>query len=606
MHYSQYRFTLDLQKHQSQQSVAMFKGDTAVRLYMNLTDGGKPYIIKQGSYAVLFGKRPDGEPLLHSCEIDENKQEIIYEFQATTTAAVGIVDCQCRLYGADQKLITAPRFSIVVDEGIVGDDEEIEVPGQTLSALNDIILADIARDNAEASRVYNEGVRIENENARQAVFETEGEHNLPKVKLEALPLDEITEAVKESIDIGDIGGGSIGDINLDGYAKTEDLTNGSLVVAKATSAESATNATSAESATRASQDADGNVIPDTYAKKAELLNGTLVPEEAMYAEIARNIELINDNKMLKLFVGEKSEYDRLSDEDKQNLFALITDDTAKEDILNEITTLESNLLDGTIQVAKATSADSATRDNNGNIFDQTYAKTSDLTDGTIQVAKATEANYASQAGRAGTANSADTATTAGCLAPTATVEFKIELGLATNVTLEENTLYVIYVGGYALTLFVGEGGYVYNSSMGGYGTTDYVCTYLKYDNSSKQINAIGVKTNGNVEPISATFECKAIRIAQLPATPETPETPSTVISFAIGEEVYYADSGMTWGEWVESEYNTGGLYVVFDSGHNFISFPSGARPVQPNSNDVGVQTTDIIIENHNYATVREK
>ncbi len=174
MHYSEYRFTLDLQKHQSQQSIDVFKGDTAVRLRISLTDGGKPYKIGQGSYAVFFGKRADNVPLLHSCTFDENRTEIIYEFEGSTSFVSGVVDCQCRLYGADQKLITAPRFSIVVAEPIVDGEEEIEIPPSTLTAIDDIILnennrvnAETGRSNAEATRVFNEGVREDNEQTRQ-------------------------------------------------------------------------------------------------------------------------------------------------------------------------------------------------------------------------------------------------------------------------------------------------------------------------------------------------------------------------------------------------------------------------------------------------------
>ena len=170
MKYSEYRFTLDLQKHQSQQTIAVFRGDTAVRLYISLTDGGKPYIISPGCYAVFFGKRPDNVPLIHSCELEKNNTEIIYEFQNTTTFCEGVVNCQCRLYGADQKLISAPLFSIVVDERTVADDEEVDIPGSNLSALDEILVnennritAETDRGNAEATRVFNEDVRQANE-----------------------------------------------------------------------------------------------------------------------------------------------------------------------------------------------------------------------------------------------------------------------------------------------------------------------------------------------------------------------------------------------------------------------------------------------------------
>lgn len=43
---------------------------------------------------------------------------------------------------------------------------------------------------------------------------------------------------------------------------------------------------------------------------------------------------------LKFFVGKQADYDLLTDEDKQNLFAIITDDTTKEGILTAIKELQ--------------------------------------------------------------------------------------------------------------------------------------------------------------------------------------------------------------------------------------------------------------------------
>ena len=46
---------------------------------------------------------------------------------------------------------------------------------------------------------------------------------------------------------------------------------------------------------------------------------------------------------LKFFVGEQADYDALTDEQKQNLFAIITNDTTKDGILNAIKTLQEDL-----------------------------------------------------------------------------------------------------------------------------------------------------------------------------------------------------------------------------------------------------------------------
>jgi hypothetical protein len=39
---------------------------------------------------------------------------------------------------------------------------------------------------------------------------------------------------------------------------------------------------------------------------------------------------------------------------------------------------------------------------------------------------------------------------------------------------------------------------------------------------------------------------------------------ANLISFTIDGETYYAEEGMTWGEWVESEYNTNGYTISPD------------------------------------------
>ena len=157
-----------------------------------------------------------------------------------------------------------------------------------------------------------------------------------------------------------------GNVIKDTYAKTAALTDGTITVAKATSATSATkatSATSATSATKATQDGDGNVIKDTYAKTAALTDGTIAPAKALKA--------IND--------GSGKE---------------ITTTYAKK----------TDLTDGTITVKNATNATSATsatkatQDGDGNVIKDTYAKTADLTSATgTKVARATSADSATKA-----------------------------------------------------------------------------------------------------------------------------------------------------------------------------------------------------------------
>lgn len=68
--------------------------------------------------------------------------------------------------------------------------------------------------------------------------------------------------------------------------------------------------------------------------------------------VAPAIRTIND-ALLKFFVGTLEEYKALPDEQKQNLFAIITDDDAKERIERAIEEKYKELADGSVAVAKA-------------------------------------------------------------------------------------------------------------------------------------------------------------------------------------------------------------------------------------------------------------
>lgn len=164
MKYSTYRFTLDLQKHQSQISIAVFQYDTAVRLYISLTDGGIPYHIADGCRAVFYGKRPDGADLVHNCMIEGNTR-IIYDFNDQTAYCEGTVDAQICLYGIDGDIITAPRLLIVASARTV-NPTDIDLSDKPLSALDQIFASETKRETAELERVEAEEDRVQAEAER--------------------------------------------------------------------------------------------------------------------------------------------------------------------------------------------------------------------------------------------------------------------------------------------------------------------------------------------------------------------------------------------------------------------------------------------------------
>lgn len=157
MNYSNYRFTLDTQSNISQVSLPVRLLDTSRRLYISLTDGGSPYIIEDGCRAVFYARKADGNPIMNDCIIEKNTQ-IRYDLTQQTTACAGVVDCEVRLYGTDGKLITSPRFIMVVDERVVYD-EDFPLSDAEQTVLDNIILSETARANAEELRVAAEKER---------------------------------------------------------------------------------------------------------------------------------------------------------------------------------------------------------------------------------------------------------------------------------------------------------------------------------------------------------------------------------------------------------------------------------------------------------------
>jgi hypothetical protein len=148
-----YRFKLDMQSYISQVSIPVRQIDNAVELRINLTDNGVPFIISDGCRAVFCARRSDMDPIMVDCIIEKNTT-IVYELTRQTTAAVGVVDCEIRLYDADEKLLTTPQFILVVAERVLRDsDFPILVPEPNI--LDNIIISETQRVDAEKEREKN-------------------------------------------------------------------------------------------------------------------------------------------------------------------------------------------------------------------------------------------------------------------------------------------------------------------------------------------------------------------------------------------------------------------------------------------------------------------
>lgn len=72
----------------------------------------------------------------------------------------------------------------------------------------------------------------------------------------------------------------------------------------------------------------------------------------------------------------------------------------------------------------------------------------------------------------------------------------------------------------------------------------------------------------------------------------------TLITFTIAGDTYQAEDGMTWGDWINSSYNTGGFHV-YDGYDNFITDRNSNFGMTLNKNFQYPQTT--LVNNASYA-----
>lgn len=163
MNYSTFRFTLDLHTMQSQISIPVKYGDTAVSLRISLTDGGVPLAIEDGCRAVFSARKADETTILNNCVIEKNSI-IRYDFTEHTATAEGIARCEITLYGANGEALGSPRFVIVVDKRVIGSENVISQSER--DAIDSIIILGTEAVANEEERKANEKARKEAEDQR--------------------------------------------------------------------------------------------------------------------------------------------------------------------------------------------------------------------------------------------------------------------------------------------------------------------------------------------------------------------------------------------------------------------------------------------------------
>lgn len=149
---SYYQISLNIQEHASHVILKAKRGDTGRLLYIILMDGRNPYVLTDECRAVFKAKKPDGKTLYNSCSIIDHV--ICYAFTPQTTSSVGRSECEIKVYGSDNKLLTSAQFTLIVDEEVYDEDAEL-VSEKEFTELTDVLYKSTALVNTVEKKLAN-------------------------------------------------------------------------------------------------------------------------------------------------------------------------------------------------------------------------------------------------------------------------------------------------------------------------------------------------------------------------------------------------------------------------------------------------------------------
>ncbi len=123
MERSIYRMQLELQDIHTPYHLDVKRGDTGIRLILSVTDGGKPFHLTPDCMGVFTAKKPDGTCIYNACIFAAG--DMVYDFTPQTTAQPGQLDCQLKLYGSNNRLLTTAAFLVTVHDTVYNEGDAL-------------------------------------------------------------------------------------------------------------------------------------------------------------------------------------------------------------------------------------------------------------------------------------------------------------------------------------------------------------------------------------------------------------------------------------------------------------------------------------------------
>jgi chemotaxis protein histidine kinase CheA len=172
---------------QSQISIPVYCGDSGRKLFITLSEGGKPYEIGEGCYAYINARTPANTTQSLMCNIANNTIEFDFSENndaVNMIAVVGLTHCDITLFDADGHIVTAPRFTFVVVDQI-SNPRDVELTSDNVSLLSDWTSKFASWDTAEDGRKSQEATRQGNELTRESQETTRQSNELTRESQEA-------------------------------------------------------------------------------------------------------------------------------------------------------------------------------------------------------------------------------------------------------------------------------------------------------------------------------------------------------------------------------------------------------------------------------------